>query len=94
MLKQRAVKRVCVCVVDVMTAQAADKVRRHPATAVAAVNGHHHPPVGGGRGADVAPSRPRTAAEYAGTVNGFVNLTNSFDSGIDVVGSVMGSTYF
>jgi len=40
------------------------------------------------------PSRPLTAAEYAGTVHGFVNLTNSFDSGIDVVESVMGSTYF
>jgi len=31
--------------------------------------------------------KPRTAAEYAGTVNGFVNLTTSFDSGIDVLGS-------
>ena len=40
------------------------------------------------------PSRPLTAAEYAATVTGFVNLTNSFDSGIDVVGSVMGSSYF
>jgi len=39
-------------------------------------------------------SRPLTAAEYAGTVTGFVNLTKSFDSGIDVVESVMGSTYF
>jgi len=37
-----------------------------------------------------APLRPLTAAEYAGTVSGFVNLTMSFDSGIDV----MGSTYF
>lgn len=31
--------------------------------------------------------RPRTAAEYAGTVNGFVNLTTSFDSGIYLMGS-------
>jgi len=36
------------------------------------------------------PARPLTAAEYAGTANGFVNLTMSFDSGIDV----LGSTYF
>ena len=36
------------------------------------------------------PQKPLTAAEYAGTVSGFVNLTMSFDSGIDV----MGSSYF
>jgi len=52
------------------------------AAAAAAANGH----VANGE----PPPRPRTAAEYAGTVNGFVNLTMSFDSGIDV----MGSTYF
>jgi len=32
-------------------------------------------------------TKPQTATEYAGTVNGFVNLTTSFDSGIDVLGS-------
>ena len=31
--------------------------------------------------------KPRTAAEYAATVSGFMNLTTSFDSGIDVMGS-------
>jgi len=62
--------------------QAADKVRP-----LAAVSGGHH--------AAVEPaSRRRTAAEYAGTATGFVNLTNSFDSGIDIVESVAGSTYF
>jgi len=51
-------------------------------TAVAAASGH----VANGE----PPAKPLTAAEYAGTVNGFVNLTMSFDSGIDV----LGSTYF
>jgi len=38
---------------------------------------------------------PLTAAEYAGTASGFINIANSFDSGIDVFGSTyMGSTYF
>lgn len=66
--------------------QVADKVRPHSAPVL--MNGH-------ATAARAEPgSRPLTAAEYAGTVTGFVNLTKSFDSGIDVVESVMGSTYF
>jgi len=63
--------------------QADDNVRLTPAMEKqhgSAATVDHHP----------APLRPLTAAEYAGTVSGFVNLTMSFDSGIDV----MGSTYF
>jgi len=46
----------------------------------------------GVNGRNELPLKPLTAAEYAGTANGFVNLTMSFDSGIDVLG--MGSSYF